>query len=75
MPVYPELIGLIDLIEENVDRNCRFLRVLRDLFNNDPAKREFATGVLSSSLSRDIKTEQDGQPPIKDLLAFQGKRT
>ena len=35
MPQYPELIGLIDLVEANVDRNCRFLRMLRDLFSQD----------------------------------------
>ena len=33
MPQYPELIGLIDLIEANVDRNCRFLRMVRDLYS------------------------------------------
>ena len=30
LPTYPSLIGLIDLIEGSIDRNCRFLRLLRD---------------------------------------------
>lgn len=33
LPQYPDLIGLIDLIEENAQQNCRFLRTLRDLFS------------------------------------------
>ena len=51
MPQYPELIGLIDLVEANVDRNCRFLRMLRDLFSQDPSKREFSTNALRNSMS------------------------
>lgn len=47
LPQYPELIGLIDLIEENASaRNCRFLRILRDLFNNEKTRREFSTSVI-----------------------------
>lgn len=46
LPQYPELIGLLDLIEETAPRNCRYLRVLRDLYSSNKAKREFATSVL-----------------------------
>ena len=63
LPQYPELIGLIDLIEENAQRNCRFLRILRDLFSQKGDKREFATSVLASSLSKDFQA--DG----KDLVS------
>jgi hypothetical protein len=59
MPQYPELIGLIDLIEANVDRNCRFLRILRDIFSQDPSKREFSTSVLSQSMSREYQAQRD----------------
>ena len=63
MPQYPELIGLIDLVEANVDRNCRFLRMLRDLFSQDAHKREFSTNALRNSMS------QEYQPDGRDLLA------
>lgn len=63
MPSYPELIGLIDLIESNVDRNCRFLRMLRDLFCQDPSRREFSTNALVGNMAREYKS--DG----RDLLA------
>ena len=63
MPQYPELIGLIDLIEANVDRNCRFLRMLRDLFSQDASKREFASTALVANLAKDF------QPSGRDLLA------
>ena len=59
MPQYPELIGLIDLIEANVDRNCRFLRILRDLFSQDVGKREFATGVLGQQMSKEYQAQRD----------------
>lgn len=63
MPQYPELIGLIDLIEANVDRNCRFLRMLRDLYSTDASKREFATNALVGNMSREY--QQSG----RDLLS------
>lgn len=65
LPQYPELIGLLDLIEETAPRNCRYLRVLRDLFSSNKAKREFATSVLHSSFSRDY---QDNSVQAKDVL-------
>lgn len=43
LPYYPDLLGLIDLIEENAQHNCRYLRLLRDLFNKSQQKREFST--------------------------------
>ena len=65
LPQYPELIGLIDLIEENASaRNCRFLRILRDVFNSDKAKREFSTSVLRSQLSKDFAESEH-----RDILA------
>ena len=63
MPQYPELIGLIDLIEANVDRNCRYLRMLRDLFSWESSRREFSTNALQSSMSQEYQS--DG----RDLLA------
>jgi hypothetical protein len=48
LPIFPDLIGLIDLIEENSQKNCRYLRILRDLFNTNPQKREFSSSVLQS---------------------------
>jgi hypothetical protein len=39
LPQYSELIGLLDLVEEAAPRNCRYLRVLRDLFSSDQTKR------------------------------------
>jgi hypothetical protein len=53
LPRYPDLIGLIDLIEENAQQNCRYLRTLRDLFNRLPHKREFSTSVIRSGLAKD----------------------
>jgi hypothetical protein len=36
MRCYPEIIGLMDLIEENApSKAMRFHRLLRDIFNND----------------------------------------
>jgi hypothetical protein len=65
LPQYPELIGLIDLIEENaLARNCRFLRILRDVFNSEKAKREFSTSVLRSQLSKDFAESEH-----RDILA------
>ena len=63
MPQYPELIGLIDLIEANVDRNCRFLRMVRDLYSHDASRREFSTNALQGSFCREYQS--DG----RDLLA------
>ncbi len=63
MPTYPELIGLIDLIESNVDRNCRFLRMVRDLFSHDASKREFSTNALAGNMAREY------QPDGRDLLS------
>lgn len=63
MPAYPELIGLIDLIEANVDRNCRFIRMLRDLFSHDTSRREFSTNALQRNLSQEYQS--DG----RDLLS------
>lgn len=65
LPQYPELIGLIDLIEENASaRNCRFLRILRDLFSINQSKREFSTSVLRNQLSKDFLDNEQ-----RDLLA------
>ena len=50
---YPELIALIELIEEHGQKNCRYLRILRDLFLVQDHKREFATNVLKLSFSVD----------------------
>ena len=55
--MFPDLIGLIDLIEENAQKNCRYLRILRDLFNRNASKREFSTSVLQSSISKDSKEQ------------------
>ena len=56
---YPDLIGLIDLIEENAQQNCRFLRTLRDLFSRQPHKREFSTSVIRNCLAKDSAQSQD----------------
>jgi len=53
------------MIEENAQRNCKFLRILRDLFNSDKSKRDFATSVLKNSFSKDFG---DG-PDDGDLLS------
>jgi len=58
---YPELLAIIELIEEGGSKNCRFLRILRDLFSVHSHQREFATSVLKSSLS---ETDEE----IFDLL-------
>jgi len=60
--MFPDLIGLIDLIEQNAQKNCRYLRILRDLFNRNASKREFSTSVLQSSISKDSKEQ------ITDLI-------
>jgi len=52
-------------IEENaLARNCRFLRILRDVFNSEKAKREFSTSVLRSQLSKDFAESEH-----RDILA------
>ena len=66
LPIYPSLIGLIDLIEGSIDRNCRFLRLLRDQFSNEDSKREFATATLSKTMSRDYNPQNENG---RDLLA------
>jgi len=63
MPQYPELIGLIDLIESSINRNCRFLRMLRDIFSHDAGRREFTTQALVGNMAREYK------PDGRDLLA------
>ena len=63
MAQYPELISLIELIEETGQRNCRHLRILRDLFQTQDHKREFATNVLRPSFALDTADEN-----IQDLL-------
>jgi len=60
---YNDLISLIELIEEGGQKNCRYLRVLRDLFSTVDHKREFANNVLRSSYSLDCSDEH-----IKDML-------
>lgn len=60
---YPELISLIELIEETGQKNCRYLRLLRDLFQVQEQKREFATSVLKSSFATDC-----GDETITDVL-------
>ena len=42
----------------------RFQRLLRDLFNQDQAKREFATSVLRNNLSK-----ESAESNLKDLVA------
>ena len=66
LPIYPSLIGLIDLIEGSIDRNCRFLRLLRDQFSSEDSKREFATATLSKTMSRDYDPQSENG---RDLLA------
>ena len=66
MPQYPELIGLIDLIEANVDRNCRFLRMLRDLYSQDSNKREFSTNALQGNMCREYA--QDGRDLLQSVV-------
>ena len=63
LPQYNELISLIELIEEGGQKNCRYLRILRDLFCQVDHKREFATNVLRSSFSLDCQEEH-----IQDML-------
>ena len=63
MPTFPDLIGLLDLIEATAPRNSRMLRLLRDLFSQNPSKRTFATSVLLSSMSKDIREQS-----VDDLL-------
>ena len=63
LPQYSDLISLIELIEEGGQKNCRYLRILRDLFSTQDHKREFATNVLRSSFSQDCQDEH-----IKDML-------
>lgn len=61
----PEVIGLIDLIEENAgNKSLRFHRLLRDLFSQDQQKREFATSVLLNNLSKESRDSS-----VKDLVA------
>lgn len=66
MPQYPELIGLIDLIEASVDRNCRYLRMLRDLFSYDASKREFSTNALAGSMAREYQA--DGRDLVSSVV-------
>ena len=66
MPQYPELIGLIDLVEANVDRNCRLLRMLRDLFSQDTSRREFSTNALQGSMSREYQS--DGRDLLQSVV-------
>jgi hypothetical protein len=61
LPKYPDLLGLIDLIEDGAQTNCRYLRLLRDLFNKNRTKREFATQILQKHVSKDAQ--------ITDLVA------
>jgi hypothetical protein len=62
MRSYPEIIGLLDLIEENSStKSLRFHRLVRDLFHQDSQKREFATSVLRNSMSKEAE-------PCKDLV-------
>ena len=65
MRQFPELIGLLDLIEENTStKSIRFHRLIRDLFNQDSQKREFATSVLRNNLSK-----ESIESTAKDLVA------
>ena len=66
MPQYPELIGLIDLIEASVDRNCRFLRMLRDLYSTDASKREFSTNALIGNMCREY--QQSGRDMLSEVV-------
>ena len=61
---FPDCIGLLDLIEENAQsKSLRFHRLLRDLFNVDQGKREFATSVLRNNMCKDSQ-----EVGIKDLV-------
>ena len=51
---FPDCVGLLDLIEENAQtKSLRFHRLLRDLFNNEQGKREFATSILRNNMSKE----------------------
>ena len=52
MPKYPDLLALVDLIEEPQPA-ARFTRLLRDLFNKSQTKREFSTSILQNQMSKD----------------------
>ena len=60
LPLYPELISLIELVEQN-NKTVRYLRLVRDLFQSNEEKRQFATSVLRSSM---CESEED----LPDLL-------
>lgn len=63
-PKFPEIIGLIDIVEESSSsRNCRFIRILRDLFSSDQKKREFSTSVIKNNISKDCHDKY-----FKDIL-------
>jgi hypothetical protein len=61
---FPDCVGLLDLIEENAHTKIlRFHRLLRDLFNVEQGKREFATSVLRNNFSKESQ-----EINIKDLV-------
>lgn len=61
---FPDCVGLLDLIEENAQTKIlRFHRLLRDLFNAEQGKREFATSVLRNNFSKESQ-----EINIKDLV-------
>jgi hypothetical protein len=61
---FPDCVGLLDLIEENAHtKTLRFHRLLRDLFNTEVGKREFATSVLRNNFSKEAQ-----EMNIKDLV-------
>lgn len=56
MKKFPEVVGLLDLIEEHAQSKAiRFHRILRDIFSQDSSKREFATSIIRSNLSKDTQ--------------------
>ena len=58
---------MIDLIEDNSQANCRYLRLLRDLFNKDQSKREFSTQVLTKHLAKDTQPQDIVASSVADV--------
>ena len=55
-PIYPDVISLIDLIEESHgQKGLRWMRVARELFSAEAGKREFATSVMRTGMSREFQ--------------------
>jgi len=50
---FPDLIGLIDMVEEEGGRHFRYQRLVRDLFSSNNTKREFASEILGANWCKD----------------------